>query len=126
MRTKTDIRKRTNELGLTLVNEGKDGMAFRNNRFTIIFSWGRGWEHLSIVLLTGDNPPVWKDMCVFKDTFWGEDETCVQYHPAKKDYINCHPNCLHIWKPTGRIVLPKPSTTLIGPLSKEKKNANPL
>jgi hypothetical protein len=32
--------------------------------------------------------------------FWAEDECVVQFHPAKKDYVNIHPFTLHLWKPT--------------------------
>ena len=30
-----------------------------------------------------------------------------------KDYINLHPNCLHLWKPI-KVDLPKPPSILIG------------
>jgi len=126
MRTLKDIKKRIKELGFEPAGEGKDGVAFVSQYFTAIFSWGKGWEHLSIVLLGNNGPPAWKDMCVFKNAFWGEDETCVQYHPAKKDYVNNHPDCLHIWKPTGRVVLPKPPTMLIGVLPEGKDNGGSM
>lgn len=30
-----------------------------------------------------------------------------RYHPAKADYVNLHPLCLHLWRPTGA-EMPKP------------------
>jgi hypothetical protein len=36
-------------------------------------------------------------MCRLKDAFFGDDECCVQYHPAKEDYIDDHAFCLHLW-----------------------------
>lgn len=35
-----------------------------------------------------------------KDMFFKEDEIVVQYHPAKSEYVNNMPNCLHLWRPT--------------------------
>lgn len=71
-----------------------------------------GWEHVSVSL--EDRCPDWAEMCWVKDQFWTEDECVVQYHPAKKDYVNHHPYCLHLWKPL-RFELPTPPTILIGP-----------
>jgi hypothetical protein len=31
----------------------------------------------------------------------------VEYHPAKADYVNLHPLCLHLWRPT-MMHMPKP------------------
>lgn len=61
---------------------------------------GTGWEHVSVSL--PDSPrkcPSWDEMRVVKDLFWNDDECVVQFHPAKKDYINNHPGCLHLWRP---------------------------
>lgn len=68
---------------------------------------GGGWEHVSVVPLSGNNVPTWKEMCVIKDMFFEEDEAVMQLHPKKSDYVNIHPNCLHLWKPTG-VELPLP------------------
>ncbi len=62
-----------------------------------IFSNQLGWEHLSISM--PNKTPSWEQMCRMKDIFWNEDETCIEYHPAKSQYVNMHPHCLHIWKP---------------------------
>lgn len=45
--------------------------------------------------------PTWSEMCAVKDIFFRDDECCVEYHPAKKDYVNVYEHCLHIWKPQG-------------------------
>ena len=36
-----------------------------------------------------------------------EDETVVQYHPPKSDYVNNHPYCLHLWRPHSQEI-PRP------------------
>lgn len=90
--------------------EGDDGFGGYINLptghfVTFMFSYSGGWEHLSISKPT--QTPSWDDMCAAKNMFWDEDECCVEYHPAKKDYVNLHPYCLHIWKPINE-TLPTP------------------
>ena len=62
----------------------------------IIFSWGDGWDHVSISYK--NRCCTWEEMCYIKDTFFREDECVIQYHPAKKDYVNIHPYVLHLWR----------------------------
>jgi hypothetical protein len=71
---------------------------------------GSGWEHVSVSLL--HRAPNWAEMCFVKDLFWREDEVVIQYHPAKSDYINCHPHCLHLWRPT-KETIPMPPTFMV-------------
>lgn len=85
----------------TLIESGEDGFAarfpYRNEVFGIIFSWGGGWEHLSIS--GGRRCPFWGEMCMFKEIFFRDDEMVMQLHPAKTDYVNVHEFCLHLWRP---------------------------
>jgi hypothetical protein len=69
------------------------------------------WEHVSVSL--GNRCPTWDEMCFIKNIFWEEDEVVVQYHPAKKDYVNNSPYCLHLWKPA-HTVLPTPPSIAVG------------
>lgn len=59
------------------------------------------WEHVSVRIMEyhKDRIPTWNEMCAIKEMFWNDDEVVVQYHPAKKDYVNCHPCVLHLWRP---------------------------
>jgi hypothetical protein len=57
---------------------------------------GSDWEHVSVSL--DHRVPNWAEMSMVKDLFWGENECVVQYHPAKSEYVNIHPNCLHLWR----------------------------
>ena len=50
---------------------------------------------------------------MFKDLFWLPEETVVQYHPAKADYVNTHPYVLHLWKQIGS-EFPKPPKIFVG------------
>lgn len=65
----------------------------------IIASWGGGWEHVSVSLK--NRCPTWDEMCMVKEIFWKDDEVVVQFHPAKSEYVNIHPYCLHMWRKIG-------------------------
>lgn len=60
---------------------------------------GLPWEHVSVSVEGHSRCPSWEEMCVVKDLFWDEDVCVVQYHPPRKDYVNCHPYTLHLWRP---------------------------
>lgn len=82
--------------------------------FIIIVSWEMGWEHVSVSLPGAMRCPTWEEMCYIKDLCWNDNETVIQYHPAKSDYVNFHPFVLHLWRPID-IDFPKPPTIMIGP-----------
>ena len=71
----------------------------------MIFSWGGGWEHVSVS--HQNRVPTWEEMCMVKDIFFYDEEAVIQYHPSKSQYVNKHPYTLHLWRPTG-IKLPMP------------------
>jgi hypothetical protein len=56
-----------------------------------------GWNHVSVSL--EHRNPSWNEMCFVKDLFFDEEELCLQFHPAKSEYVNLHNHCLHIWQP---------------------------
>jgi len=79
------------------------------NRMVFIASWNDGWEHVSISYKHKN--PTWDEMCMIKDVFWNDDETVVQFHPPKDQYVNVHPHCLHLWKEIGKdYMMPNPNT----------------
>lgn len=98
-----------------VMGDGYNG-AFRIKRkgieFVIIASNGGGWEHVSIS--TAFRCPIWEEMNYFKKMFFHDDEVVMQLHPEKKNYVNHHPFCLHLWKPIG-VKIPVPPTYMIGP-----------
>lgn len=73
------------------------------------------FEHVSVSL--ADRCPTWEEMSWIKSLWWSDDETVIQYHPPRAQYVNCHPFCLHLWKPIG-VVLPLPPTQTVGPQKK--------
>lgn len=100
MRNLKQIKETTN---LFVDKEGYDGFAGRyfdkdsNKMLQYVFSWGGGWEHLSVSLPR--KCPTWEQMCKMKEIFYDDEEVCVEYHPRRSDYVNMHQYCLHIWRP---------------------------
>ena len=123
MKALEEIRKTPNLfIDAEAENDGMGGRYYdkQTGKFLhFIFSYQMGWEHLSVS--TPSKCPTWEQMCMMKDIFWNKDECCVEYHPKEEDYVNNHPYCLHIWRPTEE-VMPTPPTLLVGFRSEEEKN----
>ena len=71
----------------------------------VIAGYDGVWEHVSVSVI-GRSPifnrcATWEEMCFVKDLFWHEDETVIQFHPKKSEYINLHEHVLHLWKKVG-------------------------
>lgn len=117
-----EIKKTTNLIiDAEAPNDGMGGRYYDSisgKWLHFIFSYQMGWEHLSVSM--PNKTPTWDQMCKMKDIFWGDDETCIEYHPRKADYVNNHPHCLHIWKPTEEM-LPTPPSIMVGFKSEEEK-----
>lgn len=82
-----------------------------------VASDGEGWEHVSVCVRfknrNNHEIPTWNQMCLIKDTFWGEEDTVIQYHPARSEYVNNHPYVLHLWRPINKEI-PIPNSILVG------------
>lgn len=90
-----------------------DGFAAKSNSdsMRLIASWGEGWEHVSVSHRS--RTPTWEEMEQVARHFW-PDDAAMQLHVPASDHINCHPFCLHWWKPVG-LNLPRPPAYMIGP-----------
>ena len=83
----------------SLAPDGGSGVISINGvRCSVVFSWGGGWDHVSIVPFNKKTPS-WEDMCKLKKIFFKDDEAVMQIHPKKEDYVNVVKNCLHLWRP---------------------------
>ncbi len=69
------------------------------------------WQHVSVSY--PHRCPTWDEMCFVKDLFWSENDLVVQFHPVKKDYINNHKFCLHLWRNHVRDI-PTPHWSKVG------------
>lgn len=83
-----------------------------NMRLRIIASNEEEWDHVSISL--NNRVPNYKEMCWVKEKFFNDNEVAYQLHVAKKDHINCHPFCLHLWRPLSTDI-PLPPKFFVGP-----------
>lgn len=84
-----------------------------------IASDGMGWQHVSVSF--GPNSkatPSWDLMCKIKDLFFEDDDTVVQFHPSKKEYVNYHVGCLHLWRSLDK-AMPEPDSIMVGPKTGE-------
>jgi hypothetical protein len=77
-----------------------------------------GWEHVSVNAIRGKQSrcPSWKEMTHVKDLFWDAEDVVMQLHPRRSQYVNAHPNVLHLWRPT-HMVIPEPPAVLVGPVT---------
>ncbi len=82
------------------------------NPLRVVASDGEGWEHVSVSL--PHRCPSWQEMCFIKDMFWDDEDTVIQFHPPKSEYVNCHPYCLHLWRQI-YADQPLPPSILVGP-----------
>lgn len=71
-----------------------------------ILSNGLGWEHVSVRAVRASAKgtlvsriPTWKEMCLVKAACWPDDDCVMQLHPPRRDYVNVHPDVLHLWRP---------------------------
>lgn len=80
--------------------------------FKVIASDGGGWEHVSVSLPT--RCPTWDEMCYVKSLHWDDEDCVVQFHPPASAYVNQHPFCLHLWRPTDGVVIPQPPSIFVG------------
>jgi len=59
------------------------------------------WDHVSISINDEKKKfsrlPTWEEMNFVKRAFWEDDETVVQFHPKKSQYVNIG-QVLHLWK----------------------------
>lgn len=84
-------------------NKGLFFIPFRQKHKTIILkvivSDEAGWDHISVSTIK--RVPTWDEMCFIKNLFFDEEETVIQYHPKKSEYVNTCKNCLHLWRKQG-------------------------
>lgn len=85
----------------------------KQEKVRCIASDGEGWKHVSISIEGDNRPPKWEVTCIVKDLFWNDEDWVCQFHPAKSEYVNQHPGCLHLWQPTQE-KLPTPASILVG------------
>ena len=87
----------------------------------VIASSDCGWDHVSVSRRT--RCPNWPEMSRVHRLFFRDDETAMQLHVPISDHINCHPYCLHLWRPTDGREIPRPPSIMVGPAQDAREAA---
>lgn len=98
-----------NDCGAFAILSPIDGAIMR-----VIASAGYGWEHVSVS--RANRCPNWTEMSFIHRLFFQAHETAMQFHVPEADHVNCHPYCLHLWRPIAGDI-PRPPAELVGPKS---------
>lgn len=84
---------------------------YKRHLLKVIISDRLGWDHVSVSMQ--NMIPTWRQMCYIKDVFFEEEETVIQFHPPKSQYINECEFCLHLWRQQG-VKYELPPSLMIG------------
>jgi hypothetical protein len=91
----------------SLGNNGYFVIKYKKVILKVVVSDQLGWDHVSVSPAIKKRTPTWGEMCCIKDLFFEPEETVIQFHPPKSQYINNHPYCLHLWRNHSQeIILP--------------------
>jgi len=66
---------------------------------------GRDWYHVSFSY--PDRLPNWEATKEVKALFVGDERTAVQIFPPRKQWVNIHPFCLHLWCCLSEDIIPE-------------------
>ena len=86
---------------------------FRGRFLRVIATNDEGWDHVSVSL--HNRTPTWTEMEFVKRLFFEPHEYAMQLHVPPTQHVNCHPYCLHLWRPQA-VPIPVPPKELVGGL----------
>lgn len=78
---------------------GAFNISYKRQVLFVISSDQKGWDHVSVSL--AHRCPSWLEMKFIKELFFDDQETVVQFHPRKSEYINNNEFVLHMWRKHG-------------------------
>jgi len=58
---------------------------------------GVEWHHISVS--RPERIPTWEELKKVKDDFFGEEREAYHVIPKKKDHVNAHEYCMHLFAP---------------------------
>ena len=93
-------------------DHGNGAFQIPSRGLRIIVSDGGGWDHVSVS--RQDRCPTWDEMEWVKRKFFHDSDCCMQLHVPVSDHKNCHPHCLHIWRPQ-EADIPRPPSIMVAP-----------
>lgn len=87
-------------------------IAFAGTELNCIATAGEGWDHVSVSV--EGRCPTWAEMSHVYSLFAEPNETWMQLHVPASQHVNCHPYCLHIWRPQRKAIITPPAV-MVGP-----------
>ena len=60
-----------------------------------VFGDGCLWRHVS--MSHSNKLPSYKELCICKSIFCGDDRKAIQIFPKKSEHVNIHEYCLHLF-----------------------------
>ena len=98
-----------------------------NRALFCIASNGGDWEHVSVSVRQGKKvlTPTWDELCHVKSVFWDAEDCVVQFHPPQSEYVNMHPNVLHLWRPTAQAIPTPPISSSASRMSGLSRGTRP-
>ena len=83
-----------------MIHEAEDGWMFLSpSNLSVIVSGviedGKRWLHVSFARKS--RMPEYTDMAIVKRLFIGEDRKAIMILPEKRNHVNIHRYCLHLW-----------------------------
>ena len=67
-----------------------------------------GFTYLHVSFSRRSRLPTYEDLDRVRKAFIGEDRESVQVFPKREEYVNLHPNTLHLWHCYEREIFPSP------------------
>lgn len=107
-----EIYRYDERAGFPRGDHGNGAFVIPARSLKIIASNGDGWEHVSVS--SRGRCPTWDEMEWVKRKLWEDVDTVMQLHVPPAEHKNCHPYCLHLWRPTEAII-PRPPSIMVAP-----------
>lgn len=76
--------------------------------YQVIASTELGWDHVSVSVIKPNNYQLrianFEELEMIRSMFFCKDETVIEFHPRKQDYVNQNEYVLHLWRPNQEIL----------------------
>ena len=59
--------------------------------------------------------PTYDEVKHAREVFFPAEAEVLQVFPPEKEFVNCHPYCLHLWWSKDRRLVPKETMSAVGP-----------
>jgi hypothetical protein len=80
-------------------NNGAFILRIRGVDLCCIASDGMGWDHVSVTVLGQRRVATYDELEAVRGAFFRDDECVLMYSVPRREHINVHEFCLHLWRP---------------------------